>query len=114
MTLALEICQRNLAKAQEARNAAVAQVAENAGRPWADKAYSLLGEFARAHAGKGAWSGEDAVDFAHRQGLREPHDLRAWGAVFMRAQRALVIERSTVMFQRRRGHATQSPGWVTV
>lgn len=111
---ALEICQRNLAKAQEARNAAVQQVAAHAGRPWADAAYSLLREFAMERLGRGAWSGEDAVDYAHSKGLREPHDLRAWGAVFMRAQRALVIERSTEMFPRRRGHATQSPGWVTV
>jgi hypothetical protein len=114
---AIEICERNRIKAAEARQArdvGMQQVAEHAGRPWVDEAYSALRAFAMTRSGLGAWSGEDAVDYCHDTGLREPTDLRAWGAVFTRAQRALVIERSKELFQRRRGHATMSPGWVTV
>lgn len=57
-----------------------------------------------------AFSAETVVDEAAEVFIKAP-DSRAWGGVFQRAARAGIIRRSSVVFQRRKGHGTAALGW---
>lgn len=57
---------------------------------------------------------EDVTDMAQRLSHLEVKELRAWGPVFAAAQRKGIIQRSTVPYQRRRGHGTRSFLWEIV
>jgi hypothetical protein len=62
-----------------------------------------------------AFSGEDATDFVLRQpGVGEPHDPRAIGSLFRKAAKQKRIQRSSVLFRRRKGNGTMTLGWVAI
>lgn len=86
--------------ALEQRDAAVAQVAESAGSSFMSKA----AEFVIEHLGRGPSAGEDITDACKAAGI-VPHDDRAFGAVYLKLQRAGKIEKCG-MVARRRGHGT--------
>lgn len=60
----------------------------NAGIEWKSQAFTFLCEYARTHA---VFSGEDVSDAHAAAGHPQPHDLRAWGALYGAAKRQGVI-----------------------
>jgi len=71
-----------------ARDAGIAQAADHAASvdiSWADRAYEHLTTYAEAH---NSFISHDVTD-----GLVSPTSQKAWGAVFVRAVRAGVIEK---------------------
>lgn len=57
-----------------------------------------------------AFSSEELVEMARVCGL-SPSDRRAWGLLFLRAQREGLIERSAEAYRRTCGHGTVSLKW---
>ena len=51
---------------------------------WADHAYHALCLFAKERP---LFKAEDVRKHVHERGLAEPRDARAWGAVFLRAEK---------------------------
>lgn len=86
--------------ALEQRDAAVAQVSANAGGDFSARA----AEFVVDHLRLGPAAGEDITDACKAAGI-VPHDDRAFGAVYLKLQRAGKIEKCGTV-ARRRGHGT--------
>lgn len=86
--------------ALEQRDEAIASVSENAGRAFMDQAAA----FVIRHLSRGPAPGEDITDACKAAGIK-PHDDRAFGAVYLRLQRAGKIEKCGTV-ARRRGHGT--------
>lgn len=105
--------QLTLEDALRARDSGMRLAADNAGSAWTTQALAWLTAYARSHP-DAPWHGEDAVDDGHACGVPFPPNARAWGAVFLMAQRRGIIRRSDAYFRRRKGHATEVRGWETV
>lgn len=86
----------------EQRDAAMAQVEQNAGDEFKDRAAAFIPDRLRRH---GPTSGEELVNAAVGAGI-VPHDARAFGPVFMRLIRGQVIERVGDC-PRTKGHGTK-------
>lgn len=82
------------------RDAAIASVSDNAGSAFIDQAAA----FVVRHLAGGPAAGEDITDACKAAGIK-PHDDRAFGAVYLRLQRAGKIEKCGSV-ARRRGHGT--------
>jgi hypothetical protein len=96
-------------RARVERDAAIESVADKAGAAWTELAFEFLRRYAVRNA---LFTPEDVTDAMAIEGQPQPHDLRAWGAVYQRARRAKLIEKSkTETYQRRFGHATVSFKW---
>lgn len=79
--------------AREARDEGIRTAVEHAESVtprWADKAFDLLCQHARANA---EFTSED-VRFAAKDSITAPPDGRAWGGIFQRAARAGIIARA--------------------
>lgn len=94
----------DLAEAREARDAALARVAEGAGEDWAAAAWGWLLEYLRTHA-------EFFPDDVWAAGLAKPPELRAFGPLVLRAARLKYITKTGTFRQRTRGHATAAAVW---
>lgn len=88
-----------------ARDRAMAQVAANAGEPFADRAYAFTLDYLKG----GPATGEQITDAAIEAGI-EPHDQRAFGPVLMRLSRDRLIEKCGTAV-RRKGHGSGG-AWV--
>lgn len=64
--------------------------AEREAEGWGDLAFAFLKLYASRE--KGLFTGPDVTKAAKEYGLIQPANLRAWGGVYTRAQRAGVIE----------------------
>lgn len=102
--------QPDLFEARAERDLNVARVSEKAERDapgWKEQAYLFLCDFARTH---GDFISEDVSDASRAAGLPQPHDDRAWGAVYQRALKSSVIVQVGAGRSRRR-HASICPLW---
>lgn len=96
-------------RARIERDAAIESVADKAGAEWAELALDFLVSYAKNND---LFTPEDVTDAMVKAGAPQPHDLRAWGAVYQRARRLGFIKKSkTETYQRRFGHATTSFKW---
>jgi hypothetical protein len=77
------------------------QVADNAGKPFASAALVFIRDYLRKH---GETSGEDLTTACCEAGIK-PHDLRAFGSVFMALKKDGIIEVCGTCI-RKRGHGT--------
>lgn len=59
-----------------------------AGPEWKSTAYTFLCQYARSHA---TFTGENVSDAHIAAGHPQPKELRAWGALYLRAKRDRVI-----------------------
>lgn len=100
-----------LANARAQRDAGIARTRKATDRrnpTWADVAYQYLERYARHHQ---LFTPEAVTDEAESWGLTAPSDKRAWGFIYLKAQRAGIIERSTEIYQRRFGHGSVGVKW---
>lgn len=85
MSLALDICARNLAKAKQlAGIEKTIQTAEQKQEGFIDLAVSFVAEFCKAHQGE-CFMAEDIRDAYAKAGRLTPPDDRMFGAVMQRA-----------------------------
>ena len=77
---------------------------------WSLEAYAFLQRFVAAHP-KGQPFNAEAVTLAAREAGIRAKDARAWGGVFLTAQRKGLIRRSNTMIRRAFGHGTLGPAW---
>ena len=89
------------------RDAAMQQVADNAGPEWILAALAALRRFAEVTP---QFMTEDAREFATKGGLPAVHDNRAWGPVAIRAIKAGLIERVGYA-PSKTGHMRPMPVW---
>ncbi len=94
----------NLTTAQAERDAALAQVSENADDAWKAYAWEWLVAYLRAHA-------TFFPDDVWAAGLSKPRELRALGPLVLRAARLRYITKTGQLRQRTRGHATTAAVW---
>lgn len=86
----------------------VQDAAERRSPGWTDLALQFLALYAMRHP---VFSSEDVLDASIDYGLPQPHDARAWGAVYRAAERRGVIRRSSIVYLRRRGHCSPALKW---
>lgn len=60
---------------------------------WQDRAFYLLTEFCRHHAYGAQLTSERIRQYAEKQGLPNPPDKRAWGAIMLKAARKNLIRK---------------------
>lgn len=107
---------RDLATARAERDAAVARVSANANahaEDWTDEAEAALRRFVLAKSIGDRFTADDARESAEVLSVAEPHDKRAWGAVFKALARAGMIERVGFAPSRYR-HAAPTVEWQRV
>lgn len=75
-------------------------------------AYGFLLGFVKGRRGR-SFSAED-VSLAALAAKIAPSDLRAWGRLFVQAEREGHIRRSDEMFRRSMGNGTWARGWIAV
>jgi hypothetical protein len=83
--------------------------ADDVQQGWSERAFAMLEAYARTHP---EFMTEEARVWAHEQGLPQPPDKRAWGAVAQRAARTGVL--GLLRYQKTRippAHATPRPLW---
>ena len=86
------------------------QAADHAGDVWKQEAFACFVAYARTHK---QFTTEDVRAFA--LGLGEPPDLRAWGAVALRAKRAKIIRAAgAVSAKARNVHGNLVTLWETI
>lgn len=85
---------------------ACAEKADRVSPPgWTGLAYVFLVKFAIARKRSQLWTAEDVTDaFASDLNFVQPHDQRAWGAVFQKALRKGVLEVVDHKGKRHKGH----------
>lgn len=88
------------------RNQQIALALDHAGEAWADEAYAYLVNFARSHQ---SFISEDVSDQWIADGKPMPPTLRAFGAVYRRAQSARLIVMDGHGMSRRR--SSICPRW---
>ena len=102
--------------AQQALHAGLAQMElcigaqDNREPGWSLEAYAFLQRFVAAQP-KGQPFSAEAVTLAAREAGILAKDARAWGGVFLTAQRKGLIRRSQTMIRRAFGHGTLGPAW---
>jgi hypothetical protein len=104
----------NTAEAAAVRDAAIAQVAENAERTspgWQARAYSALERYCREVATEPFTT--ERARIALQSEIEAPHDLRAWGAV-MKEAAACGLVRRVGYAPSRASHLSAMPLWLSV
>lgn len=102
--------QLSLDFARRSANAGMTRALNNADRQipdWSTQAYSFLLSFARTHE---YFISEDVSDASIEAKFPQPPTLRAFGAVYRKAQKAGII-RQDGMGRSRRRHASCCPRW---
>lgn len=82
--------ERDLFNMPPAREQGMSDALEHAGDDWKHQAYTFLCAFARKAVAP--FIGEDVSDAHIAAGHLQPPDLRAWGALYRRAQRERVLK----------------------
>lgn len=90
--------------AQEARDEALAAVAEHSDPDWRDEAYEFLTRFLEAHQFM-------HVDDLWAAGLPEPTEMRALGPLMQRAARNGLMVRTGQSRPSVRSHLSEKPVW---
>lgn len=75
------------ADARALRDIGMARASQAQGKPWADVAYAAIERIARRQV-------TVHIDDVLQEGIAQPHHHNAWGAVWLRAIRNQIIQRS--------------------
>ncbi len=92
----------------------IAKTADKANREyegWTTLAYAYLKRYAQQHAEFWSWEVREAFE---KDGHVMPSELRAWGAVYKRAQREGLIRKGDKVKRDPTRHGTMTAGWVRV
>lgn len=95
---------------QRAANEAIAAVARAAGQAWVGEAYRYLERYSAQHP---RFLIDDVRRAALEDGVTEPHDPRAWGAVTRMAVKAKLIQQDGYAAVKR-AHMRPMPVWVSL
>lgn len=76
---------------------------------WTTLAYAYLKAYIRKHPEFWSWELRDAMK---AEGYAMPSELRAWGAVYKRAQREGLIRKGEQVKRDPHRHGTMTAGWV--
>lgn len=93
--------------ARQRANVGMQRAADAADRlhsDWSESAFLFLKDYARTHQ---TFIGEDVSDAHISAGLPQPRDLRAWGGLYQRAQKAGIIVHAGFGKSRRRCSETK-------
>ncbi len=90
---------------------ATAQKADREYEGWTTLAYAYLRRYIQSHPEFWSWELREAMA---SDGYAMPSELRAWGAVYKRAQREGLIRKSDKVKRDPTRHGTMTAGWVRV
>lgn len=88
---------------------ATADKADREYEGWTTLAYAYLKAYVRKHPEFWSWELRDAMK---AEGYAMPSELRAWGAVYKRAQREGLIRKGEHLKRDPHRHGTMTAGWV--